>query len=111
MHYIGVDARLSVLRADPAAGEDSESCLLHTPYWDFEWQQFFFYDAATGAAPVIRGGDVLEITCTYDNTLDNPGVQRALAEHPELDEPIDVVLGEGSLDEMCVSLVGVVPVE
>jgi len=44
--------------------------------------------------------------CTYDNTLDNPDVRRALAEQG-LDEPIDVHLGEEALDEMCLGLFGI----
>ncbi len=110
MHYVGVDAQITLHRKSPAPDEGAQACLLQTPFWDFEWQQFYFYDAASGAAPILRGGDQLEITCTYDNTLDNPGVQRALAEF-ELEEPVDVGLGEGSLDEMCTSLVAVVPVD
>ncbi len=110
MHYIGVDAQITVRRKDPAPGEDAEGCLLQTPWWDFDWQQFYFYDAAAGDAPIIRGGDELVITCTYDNSLGNPGVQRALSEYG-LTDPVDVGLGEGSLDEMCISLVAVVPVD
>jgi hypothetical protein len=110
MHYVGVDAQITLHRQSPAPDEAATACLLQTPAWDFDWQQFYFYDAASGAAPIVRGGDQLEITCTYDNTLDNPGVARALAEH-DLDEPVDVELGEGSLDEMCMSLIAVVPVD
>jgi hypothetical protein len=45
--------------------------------------------------------------CQYDNTLDNPGVVRALAD-AGLTEPVNVNLGEGSLDEMCIGIFGVV---
>ena len=41
--------------------------------------------------------------CTYDNTLDNPGTRRAL-DDGGYDAPIDVYLGEGTLDEMCIGL-------
>lgn len=45
--------------------------------------------------------------CEYDNTLDNPGVRRAL-DDAGLEVPVNVGLGEGSLDEMCVGIFGVV---
>jgi hypothetical protein len=48
------------------------------------------------------------VRCTYDNTLDNPFVRRMLMELG-LQEPIEVTLGEQSLDEMCLGVFGVVP--
>ncbi|WP_437603865.1 hypothetical protein [Sorangium sp. So ce590] len=41
--------------------------------------------------------------CLYDNTMDNPFVRRALQEE-HLTAPRDIVLGESSLDEMCIGL-------
>jgi hypothetical protein len=102
MHYIGVDMKVWLEHPD-----DTESCLLQTPDWDFDWQQSFDYDAARGDAPVVKRGDVLHIRCTYDNTLGNDGVEKVLDE-AGLDAPIDVFLGEGSLDEMCVAGIGIV---
>lgn|GEM_PF-5734091 len=102
MHYIGTDMRLWVGNQD--GGEDS--CLLHTPTWDFDWQQFYFYDPSV-AAPSARPGDALWLECEFDNSLDNPGLVKALAESG-LEEPVDVGLGEGSLDEMCIAVLGMV---
>ncbi|MBL8973116.1 MAG: hypothetical protein JNK56_21200, partial [Myxococcales bacterium] len=51
-------------------------------------------------------GDTVKVRCTYDNTLGNPGVQEMLAEIGAKD-PVDVVLGEGTLNEMCVTGLGV----
>jgi hypothetical protein len=45
--------------------------------------------------------------CTYDNTLENPGVVRALGDAGETD-PVDVYLGETTLDEMCLGVFGIV---
>ena len=104
----GPSSRGHVERAAPREGEDAEACLLQTPDWDFDWQQFYFYDAASGAAPRVSGGDTLVLTCTYNNTLDNPGVQKALQEYGYT-EPVDISLGEGSLNEMCIALIGVIP--
>ena len=48
----------------------------------------------------------MRIRCTYDNTIDNPDLAGALAEQG-LDAPTDVVLGEGTLDEMCLAGIAV----
>jgi hypothetical protein len=48
----------------------------------------------------------VHVRCAYDNTLNNPGVIRALAE-VGLDQPVDVSQGEGTLNEMCLTAVGV----
>ena len=109
MHYVGTDMRMWLERDSGAPADvEAEACLVHTPDWDFDWQQFYFYDASNGNAPVIYPGDALWLRCEYDNRLSNPGVAKALAE-AGLDAPIDVYLGEGSLDEMCIGILGVTP--
>lgn len=82
----------------PAQSE--RECLLHTPDWNFEWQRFYEYDVEIEQMPFIQPGDTFELSCTYDNSMGNPFVRRALAEQG-LDAPRDVVLGEETLDEMC----------
>ena len=101
MHRIGANMRASIQRADGSQGP----CLLETPRWDFDWQLLYNYDALSGNAPVVYGGDELILECTYNNTADHPGTAEALAERG-LDAPVDVTYGEGSLDEMCVFVVG-----
>ena len=44
--------------------------------------------------------------CTYDNTLNNPGVVEALGQQG-LEEPVEVRLGEETLDEMCLGIYGI----
>ena len=107
MHYIGTDMRTWVERGDSTPTED-DACLVHTPAWDFDWQQFFQFDLSAGPGPVIYPGDELWLQCRFDNTLSNPALVNALTESG-LSEPIDVGLGEGSLDEMCIAIVGTVP--
>lgn len=80
----------------------TDACLLHTPNWDFNWQRYYFYDAEPDALPVVRTGDRLHMKCIYDNSKDNPGVARALAEQGK-DAPVAVSLGEETLDEMCLA--------
>ncbi|WP_437633755.1 hypothetical protein [Sorangium sp. So ce854] len=45
----------------------------------------------------------MTLRCRYDSTLDNPFEKRALIEE-NLTAPRDIVLGESSLDEMCIGL-------
>ncbi len=102
MHKVGVDMRVWLVDRDSGA----ETCLIHTPRWDFNWQRSYSYDAPIDSSIRLRAGDKLRIRCIYDNTLDNPGVAEALAE-VGLDAPIDVNVGEGTLDEMCLGGFGV----
>lgn len=107
MHYIGTDMVIRVQHAAPEGDEPSDECLIQTPTWDFNWQRGYAYDAPLDQVPQIRGGDTIWMQCTYNNTLDNPGVQQALAD-AGLDAPVDVELGEETLDEMCLGVFGIV---
>jgi hypothetical protein len=102
MHKVGVDLRVAIEDRDTAA----ETCLLQTPEWDFNWQRVYEYDALANEGFRVKAGDIVHIRCTYDNTLDNPAVVEALAE-VGLTEPVQVNVGEGTLDEMCLSAIGV----
>jgi hypothetical protein len=104
MHYVGVDMLIGVQR-ETSPGPDTE-CLLHTPHYSFEWQRLYTYDNTLDDAIRLAGGDKLYMRCTYDNTLDNAGVAEALGQQG-LDEPIEVVLGEETLDEMCLGVYGI----
>ncbi|MCA9682220.1 MAG: hypothetical protein KC457_08495, partial [Myxococcales bacterium] len=107
MHYVGVDMKISVLRG----GE--EFCVVQTPKWDFNWQRVYDIDLPLDQLPTLQGGDIVKLTCTYDNTLDNPLLAEALAEQG-LDQPVPVYVGEQSLEEMCVALVNLatdIPIE
>lgn len=101
MHYVGRDMRSVVRRKN---GE--ELCLVQTPNWDFQWQRSYVYDGPIEQVPTLIPGDVLEMRCTYDNTLDNPFLRSALEEQG-LEEPVEVRLGEETLDEMCLGVFGV----
>lgn len=105
MHFIGTDMRVRVERGPNAPTEKDDICMLHTPEWDFDWQQFYKYDASSGNAPTSYPGDTLILECTYNNSMSNPALVKALAEAGE-PSPIDVGLGEGTLDEMCIVILG-----
>jgi hypothetical protein len=102
MHYVGVDMLITLRQQQAATSE----CLLQTPYYDFSWQRGYVYDAPLDELPIVRGGDELYLRCTYDNTLENKNLARALQQQG-LSEPIDVHLGEETLDEMCLAVFGV----
>ena len=102
MHKVAVDMRVWVEDRDTG----DETCLLHVPKWDFNWQRIYEYDVGIQETVRLRAGDKVRIRCEYDNTLDNPSVVEALAEVGE-DAPIDVQQGEGTLDEMCIAAVGI----
>ncbi len=106
MHYVGTDMRLSIERADPTGDQPAEECLVRTPAWDFNWQRFYEYDVPIEELPTATGGDVVRMKCTYDNTLGNPFLRKAL-EDRGLEQPVDVALGEETLDEMCIGALGI----
>lgn len=100
MHYVGTDMKISVVQ------EGKEQCLVQTPNWDFNWQRGYFYEGEVEELPAVYPGDVLDMRCTYDNSLENPFVREALEEQG-LEEPVDVKLGDETLDEMCLGVFGV----
>jgi hypothetical protein len=57
--------------------------------------------------PTSTVGDRLVLRCAYDNSLGNAALAEELAAQG-LDAPVDMVLGEASLDEMCLAVVGLV---
>jgi hypothetical protein len=100
MHYVGVDMRVWIER------NGEEICMIQTPRWDFNWQRAYNIDATIGNFPKVQGGDIVTLECTYENTLDNPFLAEQLAKQG-LTEPTDVLLGESSLEEMCLLIFGV----
>ncbi len=77
MHELGRSFRLEL---NPGR---EDALLLDIPRWDFHWQDSYYF-----VEPVaISRGDVLRMTCLWDNTLS--------------DDPRYVVWGEGTSDEMC----------
>ncbi len=100
MHYVGVNQRSWISR-----NGEADTCMLHTPRWDFNWQRFYQIDLPLEDLPVTRPGDLWHVECEYDNSMENPFVAKALAEQG-LSAPVDILLGEETLDEMCIVGVG-----
>jgi hypothetical protein len=106
MHYAGRDEMVLLENGTPAAGEDPMECLQHTPQWDFNWQLGYGWDTAYENLPTIHDGDTIHVRCVYDNTMSNRAIKTAL-EAQGLTEPIEIRVGEDTLDEMCLSLMGI----
>ncbi|XXX76715.1 hypothetical protein WMF30_54605 [Sorangium sp. So ce134] len=107
MHRAGVDMKVEQLRPDPQGGEAERTCLVQTPAWDYNWQRLYSYDAPIDDLPRLRSGDVIELRCTYDDTTENPALAAQLVEE-RLPAPQDILLGESTLDEMCVAFLPLV---
>lgn len=106
MHLAGVEMKVRIERA-PTGQEQDDECLVHATRYDFNWQRLYRYDVPLEENPLVEGGDVIVLECIYDNSLDNPKIREALAS-AGLDAPVDIGLGDGSLDEMCIAALGVV---
>ncbi|HEX7664052.1 MAG TPA: hypothetical protein VF407_06075, partial [Polyangiaceae bacterium] len=101
-HYVATKERFTLTHAAPVSGEQPDECLLNVPQWNFNWQRFYAYqgDGTLEHLPRLGAGDTLDIKCTYDNTMDNALLAESLHER-QMNAPVDVKLGETTLDEMC----------
>jgi hypothetical protein len=97
-HLAGVDVKI-----DLARGADSQ-CLLEDK-WDFHWQRLYTYASPVEGLPTIAKDDVLTVRCTYDNTMMNKRLGPEYAARGLT--PVDLHLGEQSIDEMCLAVVQV----
>ena len=104
MHMIGTHISAKVERPAPRGSDPQNECLANGK-WNFDWQRTYIYDTTIEKLPTLMPGDVIDLRCKWDNTLTNPFVQRALND-AGLVAPIDVNLGEQSLDEMCLEIMG-----
>lgn len=72
--------------------------ILDIARWQFGWQQTYYLKAPIKAT----GADLLTVECHFDNSYANQPTIGGVKQMPR-----DVTFGEGSGDEMCVSLLGV----
>jgi hypothetical protein len=88
MHLLGKAIKLELNPSKNA------KVLLDIPRWDFHWQRGY-----TLETPIeISKGDVVRLTCTWDNTKEN----QPYIGGKQL-EPRYTVWGEGTTDEMCLA--------
>ncbi len=105
MHLIGT--KISATLERPAArGNDPKTECVANGGWNFDWQRTYQYDAPLDRLPSIAAGDVLDVKCEWNNTLENPFVQRMLRDSNLPLQPIDVTLGEQTTNEMCLEIFG-----
>ena len=107
MHLVGVGEEVTIKRAAPINGDPQEECLLSVPAWDFNWQRSYQYDTDLAKLPYFNANDVLTVTCHYDNTMKNQALASSILEQG-MSGPKDVSLGETTLDEMCLGVIGFV---
>ncbi len=100
MHLVGTSIEVTIEHAGAV------SCLAPLPRWDFDWQRTYIYDAPFAELPRVHDGDIIRIRCTYDNSTGNAALVKALAAEG-IAEPQDMTVGEDTLDEMCVGIIGV----
>jgi hypothetical protein len=91
MHLLGVRVTVEHIKED-----GTESCLLDIPNWDFNWQRF--YALPTDEYVTVAPGERVRLTCQYDNSVSNQSIVDGVGQ-----EPNDVVWGDGTLDEMCLT--------
>ena len=80
--------------------QPTRECLVSAPKYDFEWQRAYAYDVPLDELPIFRPGDILTLNCGYDNSMNNQNMREALG-RVGMSEPSDVILGDETLDEMC----------
>jgi hypothetical protein len=91
-HLAGIDVKVDLDH------DGDRQCLLEDR-WDFHWQRMYTYAAPPEKLPVLEPGDTISLRCTYDNSMQN---RRLGAEYRARGlVPMDIHLGEQTLDEMC----------
>lgn len=96
MHLRGRSERVDIQRADGGS-----TCLLEVPRWDFHWQGGY----RLAQTATVNAGDKLRIACNWDNSQANQPY------YPDGGQELSHNLnwGEGTDDEMCLSILYVTP--
>ncbi len=100
-HMLATHIRATIDRFDGV-----RDCLA-TGRWNFDWQRTYDYGGPVEALPPLDSGDVITVTCHFDNSFTNPNMPRVLHDL-NLVAPHDVSLGANTTDEMCIANVGIV---
>ena len=90
MHLLGRSGSLAIEHDN---GEDT--CLVEIDDWDFGWQGSYRLSEPVAFGPQ----DALALGCEWDNSAGNQAIIDG-----EIGEPRDVEWGDGSFDEMCLSV-------
>lgn len=92
MHLVGKSIKVEKLAANTGAAET----VINIDNWDFDYQGLYTLKNKL----LLEAGSGLRLTCSYDNSADNPRNPNS--------PPILVTYGEASTDEMCLAFVGIV---
>ncbi len=106
MHLVGTHISSKVTRPAARGTQPKEECLANGG-WNFDWQRTYVYDAPLAQLPTLAPGDRIEVSCTWNNTMANPFVQRMLHDAGLPMTPIDISLGEATTNEMCLEIFGI----
>ncbi|MFT4703631.1 MAG: hypothetical protein ACI81R_001323 [Bradymonadia bacterium] len=91
MHLLGQSVRLDVVRED-----ETVQPILDLPIWDFGWQRVYWFQDSVTLGPQ----DKIQLTCRWDNSAENQPIIDGTSTDPR-----DVGWGEGTFDEMCLSVI------
>ena len=97
----------STIERPSARGTYPQTQCLANGGWNFDWQRTYTYDAAIDELPSIEVGDRISVSCAWNNTMDNPFVERMLHDSNLPPQPIDITLGEQTTNEMCLEIFGI----
>ena len=106
MHLVGTHISSKIIRPAARGDEPQTECLANGG-WNFDWQRTYTYDAAIDDLPSIEVGDRIHVSCEWNNTMDNPFVERMLHDSNLPPKPIDISIGEQTTNEMCLEIFGV----
>jgi hypothetical protein len=106
MHLVGTHISSKIIRPAARGNQPKDECLANVR-WNFDWQRTYRYDAPVDQLPTISLGDRLEITCKWNNTIENPFVQRMLHDANMPPQAVDIALGEQMTNEMCLEIFGI----
>ncbi len=102
MHWAGTEMEISFID-----GEDNEGCLLGLQDWNPEYVRTYRFEGETSDFPTWDSDLDLRLRCNYDNSGHNEALANILEDNGH-DSPIDLHLGDGQLDENCMTLIGLV---
>lgn len=105
MHLVGTHISSHIVRPSARGADPANECLANGG-WNFDWQRTYIYDAPLDSLPSLEAGDKIEISCRWNNTIENPFVQRMLHDSNLPPHPIDITLGEQTTNEMCLEIFG-----
>jgi hypothetical protein len=91
-HMLGQQISLTAISED-----GDETCLVDVPDWDFNWQMFYRF-SDDNVVPITTN-DRIRLSCTWDNSPENQPIVNGVRQ-----EPREVRWGDGTLDEMCYSV-------